>query len=142
MLELSQEIAYKLRMKELRAQGVSVSIRNSELSWEQYQVKFSSSEQSAINIAKYAYDLFIKRYDWDRTIRTVTIAAIYLVPEGTPEQIGIFENYAKKEKLEKAEKCIEDLNLKFGTEIVKNASIMKVDNLPNARRKIKYDNKK
>ena len=142
MLELSQEIAYKLRMKELRAQGVSVSIRNSELSWEQYQVKFSSSEQSAINIAKYAYDLFLKRYDWDRTIRTVTVAAIYLVPEGTPEQIGIFENHAKKEKIEKAEKCMEDLNLKFGTEIVNNASIMKVDNLPNARRKIKYDNKK
>ena len=142
MLELSQEIALKLRSKGLRAGGVMVSIRDENLQWEQYQERFKTSEQSAINIAKAAFNLFTSRYDWSRLIRTVTVGAINLIEEGTPEQIGIFDNNERKEKIEKAEKCMEDLNIRFGTDIVKNASIMEVENLPNARRRIKYDIKK
>ena len=62
MLELAQEIGYKLRSKNLRAKGVYVSIRNNSLLWEQFQEKFKSTEQSAINIAKHAFKLFKSRY--------------------------------------------------------------------------------
>ena len=139
MLELSREIAFKLRDKGLRAHGVSVSIRDAGLMWEQYQVRLKSSEQSSMNIAKAAFNLFKERYDWDRYIRTVTIAAINLVPEDTIEQITIFDYQDKKEKIEKAEECMENLNQKYGFDVVKNASIMELRNLPTARRKINYD---
>ena len=141
MLELAQEIGLKLRHKKLRANGVSVSIRDSLLSWQQYQSKFKSSEQSAINIAKLAFKLFKERYNWDRNIRTVTIGVMYLSSEDAPEQLSIFDALNQKDKVEKAEKVMEDLNIRYGTEIVKNASLISVKELPKSRRKIKYNEK-
>ena len=44
MLELAQEIGLKLRSKKLRANGVSVSIRDEKLYWAQFQEKFRTSE--------------------------------------------------------------------------------------------------
>ena len=142
MLELAQEIGLKLRSKKLRANGVSVSIRDEELYWEQFQSKFSSSEQSAINIANLAFKLFKSRYSWERKVRNVTIGVMYLVPEDKPEQLSIFDALNQKDKVEKAEKTMEELNQRFGTEIVKNASLIDVDSLPNSRRKIKYNEDK
>ena len=139
MFELAQEIALKLRSKKLRAKGVQVSIRDNELMWEQYQVKFKSSEQSAINIAKQAFKLFKSRYDWKNRVRNVTIGVMYLSSENTPEQITIFDTIEQKDKVEKAEKVMEKLNLRYGSEVVKNASLISVDSLPNSRRRIKYN---
>ena len=142
MLELSKEISFRLIDKRLRAGGVSVSIRNSELNWEQFQMKFITTEQSSINIAKYAFELFKNRYDWHKPVRTVTISAIYLTNEDVPIQLNVLEDNGFKEKLEKAEKCVQDLNLKYGSEIVKNATLITNDNLPNSRRKIDYEKNK
>ena len=142
MLELAQEIGYKLRSKELRANGVYVSIRDDKLFWEQYQKRLRSSEQSAINIAKYAFKLFKERYDWERNIRTVTIGVTNLSSEDKPEQISVFDCIENKSKIEKAEKVMEELNLRYGEEVVKNATLMKNDNLPNSRRKMKYNGEK
>ena len=121
---------------------MSVSIRNSELNWEQFQMKFITTEQSSINIAKYAFELFKNRYDWHKPVRTVTISAIYLTNEDVPIQLNVLEDNGFKEKLEKAEKCVQDLNLKYGSEIVKNATLITNNNLPNSRRKIDYEKNK
>ena len=139
MLELTQEIGLKLRAKKLRAGGVSVSIRDNELYWEQFQSKFKSSEQSSINIAHMAFKLFKERYNWDKKIRNVTVSVMYLTPEDAMEQTSIFDTLYQKDKVEKAEKVMESLNIKYGSEIVKNASLISVDTLPKTRRKIKYN---
>lgn len=142
MLELAQEIGFKLRAKELRANGVYVSIRDDKLSWEQYQKRLKSSEQSAINIAKCAFKLFKERYNWERNIRNVTIGVTNLSQEDRPEQLSIFDCMENKGKIEKAEKVMEELNMRFGEEIVKSATLLKNDNLPNSRRKMKYNGEK
>ena len=139
ILELTQEISFKLRKQNLRAGGVSVSIRNSELMYEQFQMKFITTEQSALNIAKYAFSLFKERYIWDKPIRTVTVSAIYLSDEDMPVELSLFEDNSYKEKLEKIEKCVQDINVKYGQDIVKNATLIKNDNLPKARRKTDYE---
>ena len=139
MLELSQEIGLKLRTKKLRANGVYISIRDNQLFWEQYHKKLKSSEQSAINIAKLAFSLFKEKYNWDRYIRTVTIGVMYLSSESEPEQLSIFDNLHNKYKIEKIEKVVEELNFKYGSDIVKNATLLSVDELPKSRRKIKYN---
>lgn len=142
MLELAQEIGFKLRAKELRANGVYVSIRDDKLFWEQYQKRLKSSEQSAINIAKCAFKLFKERYNWERNIRNVTIGVTNLSQEDRPEQLSIFDCMENKGKIEKAEKVMEELNMRFGEEIVKSATLLKNDNLPNSRRKMKYNGEK
>lgn len=142
MLELSQEIAYKLRLKHLRACGVQVSIRNKELLWAQFQKKIVLSEQSAINIAKEAFELFKTRYDWKKPIRSVSIAVYKLIPEGTPEEPTFFDDINKKTKIENFEKCVEKINEKYGDSMVINASLMDDSNLPKTRKKVKYGIKK
>lgn len=142
MLELAQEIAFKLRAKELRALGITVSIRDDLLMWQTYRHTLKSSEQSAINIAKECFELFKNKYDWERPVRNVTIGAVKLIENGTPEAIRIFDDINKKEKLEKAEKCMEDINYKYGENLVMNATLMEKSTLPNERRKIKYDKTK
>lgn len=142
MLELSQEIGYKLRAKKLRANGISVSIRDEKLEWEQFQKKLKSSEQSSINIAKCAFDIFKSRYNWERKVRNITISVMYLTPETEPEQMSIFDNLQDKDKVEKAERVMEELNIKYGFEIVKNARLMETDELPNSRRRINFDEEK
>ena len=139
MLELAQEISYKLRKKSLRALGISVSIRTSDLLWEQYQARFKTSEQSAINLAKHAYNLFKERYSWDKNVRNVTISALHLISENSPEQLNIFDNNEQKEKIEKIEKCVEEINKKYGGTVIKNAILYSLDNVPESRRKINYE---
>ncbi len=66
---------------------------------------------------------------------------MYLVKESEPVEMTVFENFAKKEKLEKAEKTMEELNLRFGNEVVTTATLLNNNYLPDNRRKIKYDKK-
>ena len=61
--------------------------------------------QSPMLIAKTAFSLFEKRYDWRNPIRSVTIQAINLVPQDTPRQIDLFTNVERIEKLEKLDLC-------------------------------------
>lgn len=138
MLELAQEIAYKLRKKELRATVVSVSIRDTDLMWQQFQKRLKNSEKTAIGIAKYAFELFKQKYTFEKNVRNVTISANNLIKEGTPEAIGIFDDIKNKDKQEKAEACMESINDRYGDNLVKNATLMETDVMPNARRKLRY----
>ena len=92
ILMLTQEIAFKLRNKKLRAGGVSVAVRSSDLSWQQYRKKLKSTEESAIKIARLAFSLFKERNDWSLPVRNITVGVMYLSSADEPEQISIFDS--------------------------------------------------
>lgn len=64
-------------------------------------------------IAKTAFQLFEKRYGWNNPIRSVTVQAINLIPQDTPRQIDMFMDAAKQDKLERMEKCVEEIRSAF-----------------------------
>ena len=84
-------------------------------------MKLDMPTQSPMLIAKTAFSLFEKRYDWRNPIRSVTIQAINLVPQDTPRQIDLFTNVERIEKLEKLDLCIETIRQRFGKDSIKNA---------------------
>ena len=86
--------------------------------------------QSPMLIAKTAFSLFEKRYDWRNPIRSVTIQAINLVPQDTPRQIDLFTNVERIEKLEKLDLCIETIRQRFGKDSIKNAVLCQNLRLP------------
>lgn len=141
IFELTQEIAMKLRSINRRATVIQVSVRDSKLNWVQFQKKPNMSLQSAIDIAKFAFEILKNRYIFNESIRTLTITASSLIEEGTIEQIGILDDYERKTRIEKLEKCIEDINEKYGEELVKNAGLYDNVILPESRKKIKYESK-
>ena len=120
-LELTQDIGHKLRVHQKCADGVAIHIRDNTLFSKQWQMKLDMPTQSPMLIAKTAFSLFEKRYDWRNPIRSVTIQAINLVPQDTPRQIDMFTNVARIEKLEKLDLCIETIRQRFGKDSIKNA---------------------
>ena len=92
--------------------------------------------QSPMLIAKAAFSLFEKRYDWKNPIRSVTIQAINLVPQDTPRQIDLFMNVERIEKLEKLDLCIETIRQRFGKDSIKNGVLFQNLRMPPERAEI------
>lgn len=120
MLELCQDIGHRLKKHGLCAEGVAIFIRDNTLQHNQWQTKLELPTQSAMVVAKTAFNLFKKRYRWGNPIRSVTVQAINLVSQDAPRQIGMFMDAEKQEKMERLDRCIEDIRARFGKNIIRN----------------------
>ena len=129
-LELTQDIGHKLRVHGLSAEGVAIHIRDNTLNTRQWQTKIALPTQSPMIIAKTAFQLFEKRYGWNNPIRSVTVQAINLIPQDTPRQIDMFMDAAKQDKLERMEKCVEEIRRRFGKDSIKNGVLCQNLRLP------------
>lgn len=124
MLELSQDIGHKLRVHELAATGVQISIRGNDLFGKQYQAKLSQATQSPMVLARKARELFEMNYRWSTPVRAVCVRAINLVPQGQPEQLDLFTDVAYLEKMNKLDLAIEEIRRRFGKRAVYSACLM------------------
>lgn len=96
----------------------------------QWQTKIALPTQSPMVIAKTAFQLFEKRYGWLHPIRSVTVQAINLIPQDTPRQIDMFMDAAKQDKLERMEKCVEEIRRRFGKDSIRNGVLCQNLRLP------------
>ena len=92
--------------------------------------------QSPMLIAKTAFALFEKRYDWRNPIRSVTIQAINLVPQDTPRQVDLFMNIEKIEKAERLDQCIETIRQRFGKNSIRNGILFQNLRMPSEKPEI------
>ena len=129
-LELTQDIGHKLKVHQKCASGVAIHIRDNTLFSKQWQIKMDMPTQSPMLIAKAAFHLFKSRYDWKNPIRSVSIQAINLIPQDTPQQIGFFMNIEKIEKIEKLEQCIETIRQRFGKDSIRNGVLIQNLRMP------------
>ena len=105
-------------------------MRDNTLFSKQWQIKMDMPTQSPMLIAKAAFHLFKSRYDWKNPIRSVSIQAINLIPQDTPQQIGFFMNIEKIEKIEKLEQCIETIRQRFGKDSIRNGVLIQNLRMP------------
>lgn len=124
MLELSQDIGHRLRVHELMAGGVQITVKNNDLYYNQYQTQFRLATRSPMTIAEKGRELFHARYDWSRPIRALTIRAINLVPQTTTQQIDLFTDMEHIEKRDRLETAIEDIRRRFGKRSIYSAALM------------------
>lgn len=124
MYELSQDIGHKLRMHELLAYGVQISIRSSELWGNQYQTQLRLPTRSSQELAEAGFELFTERFDWKTPIRAVCVRAINLVPDKSPYQPDLLTDIGKIERRDRLETCIEDIRRRFGKTAIRAASLM------------------
>ena len=121
ILELSQDIGTKLRKYEKYAAGIAIVVRNNELHHQTWQMQLSQQTNSSLYLAKKAYALFCENYNWNRDIRSITVRAINLVSEQTPQQIDLFSETQNIDKMERLEIVVDKLRERFGKDIIKNA---------------------
>ena len=129
-LELTQDIGHKLRVHKKSADGVAIHIRDNTLYTRQWQTALDMPTQSPMLIAKAAFALFEKRYDWRNPIRSVTIQAINLVPQDTPRQIDLFMDIEKIERAEKLDRCIEEIRRRYGKNSIRNGILFQNLRMP------------
>ena len=124
ILAMSQDIGHKLRLYQLQANGVQLSIRSNDLRYYQMQGQLNVSTQNAMVIADKARNLFQERYQWFTSVRSVTVRAINLQPEELPEQLTLFSDSLQIERTRKLDNCLDELHRRFGKQSIIPAVLM------------------
>lgn len=124
ILELSQDIGHKLRLHELCARGVQITIKNHDLFYKQHQAQLDTITQSPMEIALKARELFEGNHPWTSSVRAITVRAINLVSKYLPEQLNLFDDYSKRERIESLEETIENIRARFGKKAIYSAVLM------------------
>ena len=84
ILELSQDIGHKLRVYNLYARGVQITVKDHKLMYRQYRTRLDTATQSPMEIALTVRSLFEANYDWHTGVRAVTVRTTHLVPGSAP----------------------------------------------------------
>ena len=124
ILELCQDIGHKLYVYNKKTTGIAIAIRDNQLFSKQWQCVISTPTQSPSCIAKEAFSLFLRSYDWKRPIRSITVRAINLTSMDAPWQFDLFTDPQKIAKAEALDKTIEELRHRFGKKIIRNACLL------------------
>ncbi len=124
ILELSQDIGHRLRVHGLSARTVQVCVRGNNLFGSQFQCKLPFKTQLPCEIAAMAFKAFKEHYQWETTVRAVTVRAIELVSKDQPEQLTLFTDHSRREKRERLEDAIEEIRGRFGKRAITNAILM------------------
>ena len=124
LLELAQDVGHRLRVHDLCAQGVQVSVRGNDLLGAQFQCKLPFRTQLPSEIACAGFRLFKERYRWGTKIRAVCIRAIDLAPKSDIEQLSIFVDTARRDRRARLEDAIEELRDRYGKRAITYATLM------------------
>ena len=123
MLSLSQDIGHKLRLHGLSCKGVQITIKDTLLSYKQFQTQLPAT-QSPMEIANKAYELFQANYGWRTYVRAVTVRAIYLAPRTSPQQLGFFDDIIRIRRREKLDDVVESIRRRYGKDAIYEAALM------------------
>lgn len=80
--------------------------------------------------------MFERNYAWRNQIRSVTVQAINLVPQDTPRQIGLFMDTEKMDKMERLDRCIEEIRQRFGKNSIRNGILFQNIKMPSEKAEI------
>lgn len=124
ILALSQDIGHRLRVHELSARGVQVFVRGNDLLGAQFQCKLPFTTQLPSEIAASAFRVFRDKYTWGSKVRAVTVRAIDLVPQSSPQQLSLFVDGGQIEKRERLQDAIEQLRDRFGKHAITYGALL------------------
>lgn len=136
MLALTQDIGTKLRLYNKNAGGVAIFVRyvqEKQIIGKQWQCRLPMRTHSAAIIAKEAYGLFERSYNWEYPVRSVTVRAMNLCSQEEPEQIGFFMNPQEVDRRERLETVIEEIRDRFGKYSIQPAALCQNIKMPTDR---------
>ena len=108
-------------------------IVDKQLAGKQWQCQLPLRTHSAAIIAKEAFRLFERSYNWEYPIRSVTVRAINLCSQDLPEQLQFFSDAATVERKEKLESVVEELRSRFGKYVIQPACLCQNIKMPTDR---------
>ena len=136
VLELAQDVGHRLRVHELAARGVELSVRGGDLSGVQFQCRLPFRTQLPSELARYGFRLFRERYRWQTDVRAVCIRAIDLTPQSEEEQLSLFVDTEKRDRLARIQDSVEEIRERFGKKAVTYAVLLGDKKMPEDGREL------
>ena len=123
LFELSQMVGYRLRKQNQFSTTISVFLKDVYFKRKSHQRKIKNGTNSNNEIYKYSKEIFDEFYENEK----VRLLGIRLggLKDYVEFQISMFETYDYRQKEEKIDTVIDEINLKYGQHIVKKASLYK-----------------
>ena len=125
--KLSSMVGLRLRNEKKYAKVVSVQLRNNDFFNYQHQKKLVNPISSNEDIYEVSCELLKIMWKED-PIRLVGLRVSDFTDEPY-EQISLFDEVGKIEKRDKIQKTIDDINKKFGNDVIKSAALMNDEDL-------------
>ncbi len=133
IIELSEEIGFKLRKNRLKAHGVVLGIRENDLSTREYQMKFEYSTQLSKDLARGAMKIFREKHIWRCPIRSVTVRAIYISSENEPEQLTLFGESDTYDERLNLERTVDGIREQYGEHSITSGAYLRSQKLNSSR---------
>ena len=135
--KLCESVSHRLRERRLYASSVGITLKSPRLECEDFQAPLDFETQSMRELAKKAYCLFEKNYDFSKNVRAISVRAFNLTSKKSPRQTCMFLSEEIIKKQEKAENILDTLQQKYGTKAICYASLTGELNMPkNSDKKI------
>lgn len=122
LLMLSESVGIRMRRDNSYISGISVSIRDGNFDKQSHQMKLGSSTDITAEIYEHACKLFDNMWD-GRPIRALGVHTFGVTKEET-RQLDLFDT-TDYERREKADKLMDELRNRFGSDSVKRASLIR-----------------
>lgn len=123
LLSLAETVGRRLRDSHVKAEGISVSIKDTSLKTVSHQSVFETPTNITAELHEAACHLFEELWDGS-PIRLLGISTSRIRDEGCARQMNIFggEDY---EKLEKLDHAVDSIRTRFGNDAIMRASFLK-----------------
>lgn len=121
ILALCENVCVRLRKQKKYANVVCIIIKDSEFKKRTHQKKLPNATNNTDEIYKCLIDVFNEMYKGE-PVRLIGVRLDNLT-DNSNHQVSMFDNLEKKEKENELDKVIDNLKEKYGTKIIKKASL-------------------
>ncbi|MEM5769529.1 MAG: DNA polymerase IV, partial [Bacillota bacterium] len=121
---LSESVCARMRDHGFLCRTVVISVRDNELFQFERQMKLSKPSCISSEITAAAMRLFRQHYSWSKPIRSMGVRCTDLMPASAPVQLSLFEDEARRQRMEILDRTIDSLRQRFGHFCVQRASVL------------------
>ena len=126
---LCDSVCRRMREQGYRANNVSISVRNTELSSFTRQKKLLQSTNVTKDVLKVTLELFKANYSFDKSIRSLGVTVSDFEPDTMCHQTSIFVNENNVIKQEQLDSALDNIKSRFGNFAINPAKLMFDKNL-------------
>jgi len=123
-LNLAESVAERVRNLGYKGKVIEISLRDNSLSGFIRQRTLPAPTNIAIEMAEMAMVLLRQHYAWEKPLRSIGIRCTGFAPDDTPEQLSVFEDNVRREKIEIIEREIDNIRHRFGHYSIGRASLI------------------
>lgn len=121
---LAESVGARMRENGFRGRCISISIRTADLYTYSCQKTIDVPTNITSEIAEVACRLFADRYQRYFPLRSVGLSCTSLSLTKAPMQLDMFDNHAKREKLEAVGSAIDGIRKRFGNQVIQRGIVL------------------